>query len=161
MVLYHFGNLQNIIVVIVHKKRKRKCLFSQGSILGFFVIPNHLCSLLNYCYIVYYPCLDRVPQDQVQHIKNNCCRFIFNSQHIGQLKWLKLPYLLQQSILAFLFRLIKAHVQLIYLKNKCSKMVFIIITSDTHTLTTFQLFSRAILHISLLNYLTYLNQIYY
>lgn len=87
--------------ILNFKMRKKLC---ESSIL----------STLNYCNNVYYPCLDKISQNQLQYIQNKCCRYIFNlkkydhvSLFIAQLQWLKINKLFQLNFLTLLYRLLK------------------------------------------------------
>lgn len=94
-----------------------KNLYSNRMVLN-FNIKKKLCetlifSIISYCDIVYYPCLDSVTKNRLQKMQNWCCRFIFTLNkydHIThkyiELKWLKLPELVKFHLLTFVHRLL-------------------------------------------------------
>lgn len=53
--------------------------------------------LLNYCIVIYFPCLDKLTQIRIQKIQNSCCRFVYGlkkydhvSSKLNLLGWLKI-----------------------------------------------------------------------
>nr|CAH7728351.1 unnamed protein product [Callosobruchus chinensis] len=71
-------------------------------------------SVLNYCDIVYFPCLgNRIKNNRLQIIQNNCIRFTYSLRkfnHVSDkyvsLKWLKLPKLVNYHFLIYVHKLL-------------------------------------------------------
>lgn len=105
-----------------------KLLYSHKHILN-FSIKKTLCetlvlSVLGYCDMVYYPCLDKEMKNRVQKVQNACCRFIFGlrkfdsiSDNIKDLCWLKLDKLVSLRYIVFVHRLLMTSTPA-YLKAK-------------------------------------------
>ena len=58
-----------------------KLLYTNISIINFKLrkklVETLVLPILNYCNIVYYPCLDRITKNRIQVIQNSCCRFVY------------------------------------------------------------------------------------
>lgn len=81
-------------------------------------------SIVNYCFVVYYPCLDQVTKYRLQKIQNSCCRFIYGlkrrdhvSKFINDLGWLKLDLLYEYFLCMMIYRILNTSVPL-YLREK-------------------------------------------
>jgi hypothetical protein len=93
-----------------------KLLYSNYHILN-FKMRRKLCeslvvSHLNYCLIIYYPCLDQKTKSRLQKIQNFCCRFILKlrkydhiSTKINELRWLFVENIFQYQLSVFAFKI--------------------------------------------------------
>lgn len=107
-----------------------KLLYTNISILN-FKMRKKLCEtlvlpILHYCNIVYFPCLDNLTKNRLQHIQNTCCRFVFKLrkydhvfQKINDLGWLRIENLFKYHLTVFVHRLLLTSVPP-YLRNKIS-----------------------------------------
>ena len=69
--------------------------------------------ILNYCIIMYFPCLDKTTQYRLQKIQNSCCRFVFGlrkydrvSAKIKELGWLTIENAFKYHLAVFVHRLL-------------------------------------------------------
>lgn len=94
-----------------------KLLYTNISIINFKLrkklVETLVLPILNYCNIVYFPCLDSLTKNRLQIIQNSCCRFIFRikkydhvSAKINELKWLKIENVYKYNLLVFVHKLI-------------------------------------------------------
>lgn len=94
-----------------------KLLYTNISIIN-FKLRKKLCEtlvlpILNYCFMVYFSCLDKQTQDRIQKIQNSCCRFIYRlkkydrvSSKICELGWLKIENLYTLHLTVFMHNLL-------------------------------------------------------
>lgn len=97
-----------------------KLLYSNINILN-FKFRKKLCEslvlpLLNYCIVIYFPCLDKLTQNRLQKIQNSCCRFIYRlkkydhvSSKINQLGWLKLKNIFTHHLAVFVHNILQTN----------------------------------------------------
>lgn len=105
-----------------------KLLYSNKHVLNISMKKN-LChslvmSIIGYCDLVYYPCLDQVTKNRIQKIQNACCRLVFGlrkfdsvSQKIAELGWLKIKDLVHLRFVTLVHKLLNNSGP-IYLRNK-------------------------------------------
>lgn len=94
-----------------------KLLYLNTSILN-YKLRKKLCEtyvlpILNYCNILYFPCLDKITQYRLQKIQNTCCRFVCGlkkfdhvSTKINELGWLRLNNQVKYQLSVFVHRLL-------------------------------------------------------
>lgn len=94
-----------------------KLLYTNISILN-FKFRKKLCeslvlSILNYCIVLYFPCLDKFTQNRLQKIQNSCCRFVYRikkydhvSCKLNQLGWLRLENLYKYHLSVFVHNIL-------------------------------------------------------
>lgn len=70
-------------------------------------------SILNYGFIVFYSCLDKITKLRLQKIQNSCCRFVYRiprdervSQRIVALGWLRVDDNYRYSLSVFFFNML-------------------------------------------------------
>lgn len=109
---------------------RMKLLYANKSIIN-YKMRKKLCetlilSLFNYCFIVYFPCLDSITRHRLQLVQNTCCRFVCSlrkydhiSAKICELGWLNLNHLFTFRYLIFLHRLLNSSTP----EYLCSKLV--------------------------------------
>lgn len=105
-----------------------RLLYNNYNILN-FKLRKKLCeslvmSIIQYAFILYYPCLDTEYKLKIQKIQNWCCRFVCKlrkfdhvSLNIKMLKWLKIDILYKYLIANFVHRILTTS-QPAYLRSK-------------------------------------------
>jgi len=95
-----------------------KPLYANKSIIN-YKMRKKLCEslvfpIMNYCNIVYFPCLDKITIYRLQKLQNQCCRFIFNlrkfdrvSKKISELGWLRVDNVFTHHIAVFVHKLLR------------------------------------------------------
>lgn len=99
-------------------------------------------SFVNYCLILYFPCLDSVTKYRIQKIQNSCCRFVFGlkkfdrvSSKIKELHWLNIENVFKYHMSVFVYRLFQSSTPS-YLRNK---FIFMYETHPVQTRYNFKL----------------------
>lgn len=120
---------QKQVNIIVQKCYSNlKLLYSNRDYLNFrirkLLCESLIMSVIGYCDLIYYPCLDSVNEYRLQKIQNACCRLIFSlrkydhiSNKIIELEWMKLNDLVRFHYVTLIHKILYMSLP-IYLHDK-------------------------------------------